>query len=134
MDFEPDFGVAQTDNIVVSACPANPEDDDEDLGFNYYMRIENNSDVKIQILSKNFNITDDKGKNYIDTGVGFNGEMPELEPGEYFEFLDTAPFDSAFAVLYGTCRIVKEHCNQIQDIKIPAINLIGNPQYGCALN
>lgn len=125
MNFENEYVTTQTDDIVISACQAYLEDE-EDNACSYYLRIENNSDEKIQILSKEFNITDDKGNSYLENGLGFKGEIPELEPGEYFEFSDSAPINSAFAVLYGSCRIVKEKYNQIKDIQIPAVNLVGN--------
>lgn len=133
MNFENEFVIAQTDDIVISACQAYLEDEEDDA-CSYYLRIENNSDDKIQILSKDFSITDDKGNSHLENGLGFKGEIPELEPGEYFEFADTMPIKSAFAVLYGTCRIVKEKCNQVKDIKIPAVSLIGNMQYQSSFN
>ena len=133
MNFENEYVTTQTDDILISACQAYLEDED-DNACSYYLRIENNSDDKIQILGKDFNITDDKGNLYLENGMGFKGEIPELEPGEYFEFSDSAPINSAFAVLYGTCRIVKEKCNQVKDIKIPAVNLIGNMRFNTALN
>ncbi len=133
MNFDNEYVTSQTDDIIISACQAYLEDE-EDNACAYYLRIENNSDVKIQILSKDFNITDDKGNSYLENGVGFNGEIPELEPGEYFEFSDSAPLNASFAVLYGSCRIVKEKDNQVQDIKIPAVNLIGNAYQNLAIN
>ncbi len=133
MNFENEYVTAQTDDIVISACQAYLEDED-DNACSYYLRIENNSDDRIQILSKEFSIADDKGNLYLENGLGFKGEIPELEPGEYFEFSNSAPVTSSFAVLYGSCRIVKEKCNQIKDIKIPAVSLIGNTRLGTAFN
>ena len=133
MNFENEYVTAQTDDILILACQAYLEDE-EDNACSYYLRIENNSDDKIQILGKEFNITDDKGNSYLENGLGFKGEIPELEPGEYFEFSDSAPVNSAFAVLYGTCRIVKEKCNQVKDIKIPAVSLVGNMRLNTAFN
>ena len=133
MNFENEYVTAQTDDILILACQAYLEDE-EDNACSYYLRIENNSDDKIQILGKEFNITDDKGNSYLENGLGFKGEIPELEPGEYFEFSDSAPVNSAFAVLYGTCKIVKEKCNQVKDIKIPAVSLVGNMRLNTAFN
>ena len=135
MDFEPDYVTTQTDNIVISACQAFLEDDDAQNGAcGYYLRIENNSDDRIQILGKDFNITDDKGNNFYDNSEGFKGEIPELEPGEYFEIATSAPLSAAQAVLYGTCKIIKEKYNQIQNIKIPAVTLVGNKKFSGAFN
>lgn len=135
MDFEPDYVTSQTDDIVISACQAFlDEEQDASLACGYYLRIENNSDDKIQILGKDFSITDDKGNNFYDNTEGFKGEIPELEPGEYFEFETLAPLSSAQAVLYGTCKIVKEKYNQIQNIKIPAVTLVGSQKFAASFN
>ncbi len=133
MDFEPEYVTAQTDDIVISACQAFLEEDASE-GCSYYLRIENNSDDRIQILGKNFNITDDRGNSFYDNAPGFKGEIPELDPGEYFEFATSAPVKAAMAVLYGSCRIVKETQNLVKDIKIPAVPLVGHYEGGCTLN
>ena len=134
MNFEPDYVTSQTDDIVISACQAFLDDDDNDAACGYYLRIENNSDDTIQILGKDFSITDDRGNNFYDNSEGFKGEIPKLEPGEYFEFASLAPLSAAQAVLYGSCKIVKEKYNQIQNIKIPAVTLISGSQPKGALN
>lgn len=133
MDFETDYVTAQTDNIVISACQAFLEEDDENA-CGYYLRIENNSNDRIQILGKNFNITDDRGNSYYDNTAGFKGELPELEPGEYFEFSTSAPMFAAQAVLYGSFQIMNERQNQIKSIRIPPVSLVGNTEVYTTLN
>ena len=100
----------------------------------YYLKIENNSDDKIQILGKDFNLTDDKGNNYLQSETGFNGEILELNPGEYFEFEDMMPMVSNTAVLYGTCRIADERLKSVKNIKIPALQLFSNSDFSPVLN
>jgi len=131
-DFEPDYVTLTTDNIVVSACQALFKEDDNCCG--YMLKIENNSDEKIQVLGKDLNLTDEKGNNYISGERTFNGEILELNPGEYFEFEDFMPLVSGSAVLYGTCRIIREPANRIQDIKIPALQLFSNKIMPLILN
>lgn len=133
MDYETEFATEECGDIVISACQAFSEEDDNN-SCSYYLRIENNSDSKIHLLSKEFNITDDCGNNYCDNTPGFKGELPALEPGEYFEFSDCAPLHSAFGVLYGSCKIKGEGDNQVRDVKIPALNLTGNMDKNCILN
>lgn len=122
---ELDFVTEHTGNIVVSACPTLIESSAESDEFlwGYYLRIENNSDEKICLLGKNWNITDDKGNNFCDNSAGFKGELPELEPGEYFEFSSTAPLNSAHAVFYGSCKILSSIKKTVSEIKIPTFNL-----------
>lgn len=135
MDYEMDFATEETGDITISACQAYlEEDDDNSDGCAYYLRIENNSDSRIQLLSKEFNITDDHGNSYYNNSLGFKGELPALEPGEYFEYSDSAPLKSAFGVLYGNCKIMDEGNSQVKNIRIPAINLIGSINKNCTLN
>lgn len=134
--FEPEteYLSEQTGDILISACQGVDPEDTTGASCLFCLRIENNSAEKIQILGKTLNITDDKGNNVSQSGLGFNGEMPELYPGEYFEFEDTAFVRSALAVLYGTCRILTESTNQVQDIKIPVLNLFSPQKHASALN
>lgn len=132
MDLDTEFATAEFDDIVISACQAFSEEDDD--GCAYYLRIENNSDEKIHLLSKEFNITDDHGHIYCDHSAGFKGELPALEPGEYFEYADTAPLHSAFGVLYGTCKIMRQNSTQVKDLRIPALSLTGTVSRDCVLN
>jgi len=129
--FEPDFVTSKTDGIVISACQAFNE---EDHLCSYYLRIENDSADKIQILGKDLNLTDSFGNNYLQSGVGFKGEIPELNPGEYFEFEEEMPALQGSAVLYGTCRIIKEGFHQIKNIQIPALELWNDKSVPLILN
>ena len=131
-DFEPDYVTLTTDNIAVSACQALLEDEDGLCA--YMLKIENNSDAKIQILGKDLNLTDEKGNNYLSSSPTFHGEILELNPGEYFEFEDCMPLLASSAVLYGTCRIIKEAANRVEDIKIPVLQVFSNKSYGLTLN
>lgn len=130
--FEPDFVTLNTDDIVISACQCLDQEDDGVCA--YYLRIENNSADKIQILGKDFNLTDDHGNSYIQSETGFHGEILELNPGEYFEFEDMMPISSNTAVLYGTCRIAEKGLKRIKNIKIPALELCANKSVLSVLN
>ena len=80
--------VASSDDIVITACPTLVEENraTQEFLWGYYFCIENNSSERIQLVGKSWNITDDKGNRFCDDSAGFKGEIPELEPGESFEF------------------------------------------------
>ena len=119
-----DFLYSQTDDIMVSACPVLLEEDTTaENVWGYYLCIENNSKNKISLVGKDWNITDDKGNWYSDDTEGFKGELPELEPGECFEYTSTAPLNSGNAVFYGCCKIKKEGQDKIENVKIPTLFL-----------
>ena len=121
---ENEFLYSQTDEIMISACPVLLEEDTTAQNvWGYYLCIENNTDSKIQLIGKNWRITDEAGNNYVDDSIGFKGELPELEPGEYFEFTSEAPLNFANAVFYGSCQVLREGQTAPHNIKIPTFNL-----------
>ena len=83
--------------------------------WGYYFCIENNSNHKISLVGKSWHITDDRGNNYSDDSAGFKGEIPDLEPGEYYEFSSTAPLFSSNAVFYGSCKIKADN-DEVKDL------------------
>ena len=128
---EENFVTSTTDDIVISACTVELEQDEKDFEnkdkfvYGYYLCIENNSSEKIQLVGKNWNITDAKGNNFRDDSLGFKGEIPTLEPGEYYEFTSVAPLSTPSAVFYGSCKVLKEGRGVTEDVKVPTF-LLGN--------
>lgn len=118
-----DYVTAQTGDIVVSAFQEPLEKDSVNRClWGYCLYIENNSSEKIRLLKKDFCITDNFGRNYFSGGQGFHGELPDLEPGEYFEFEDTIMLDATAAVLYGSCVAQTANGDEIK-IKLPLVQL-----------
>ena len=126
---EENFVSAATDDIVISACTVELDENEKDVFnagkyvYGYYLCIENNSSEKISLVGKHWNITDAKCNNFCDDTQGFKGEIPTLEPGEYFEFTSIAPLTTPNAVFYGSCKVVKESAGVSEDIKIPTFIL-----------
>lgn len=120
-----EFLTVSDQGIVISACPVLMEENcrNNDFYWGYYLCIENNTDTKIRLVGKNWNITDELGNRFSDDSAGFKGELPELEPGEYFEFTSEAPLKAANAVFYGSCKVMSEGQNKIKEVKIPTFNL-----------
>lgn len=133
---EPEYITSQTDDIVISACPVLVEENRRTQAFlwGYYLRIENNSAKKIQLLGKNWNVTDSKGNRFCDDSAGFKGELPELEPGEYFEFSSMMPLNASDAVFYGSCKIQEAGQKTVKEIKIPTISLSAGLKPTASLN
>lgn len=121
---ESEFVVSQTDGITVSACPVLVDSvAPSKFMWGYYLCIENNTDQKIQLVGKDWNITDENGNCYNDSSAGFKGELPELEPGEYFEFTSEAPLNVPNAVFYGSCKVLSEGQKKVKEIRIPTFSL-----------
>ena len=107
---------------------------DSEFLWGYYFCIENNSDEKITLLGKDWNITDESGMSYNDSSEGFSGEIPELEPGECFEFSATAPLKAAHAVFYGSCKILKGAAKIAESVKLPVLRFDAGYQPRAVLN
>lgn len=133
---EDEPAMISSDDIVITACPTLVEENKatQEFLWGYYFCIENNSSERIQLIGKNWNITDDKGNRFCDDSVGFKGEIPQLEPGESFEFTSMAPLTSPNAVFYGSCRIQKEGRTEIKDIKIPTFTMSVPEQISLSVN
>ncbi|MDR1026719.1 MAG: ApaG domain [Lactobacillus sp.] len=117
---EADFLTTESDDIIISARQTLVSEDSSSNLWGYYFCIENQSDEKIQLVGKDWNITDDRGNHYQDSSAGFNGELPDLAPGEYFEFTSMAPLASENAVFYGSCKIAEN--NTVKEFKIPTLS------------
>lgn len=136
-DYEDEMQISQTDDITISACPVLVEEESQkdEVLWGYYLCIENNSAHKIHLVGKNWNITDDKGNRYCDDSMGFKGEIPELAPGECFEFTSTAPIKSPNAVFYGSCKIMDDTQKVTKDVRIPTFSLsAGKDHYYATIN
>lgn len=118
-----DYNIAQTGDIVVSAFQELLDKDNAQRElWGYCLRIENNSNERIRLTKKDLCLTDCHGNSRFDYSLGFNGELPDLEPGEYFEFEDTASICGDSAVLYGFCSAITPKGKELK-IKLPLINL-----------
>lgn len=106
----------------------------QEFVWGYYFCIENTSDEKITLVGKDWNITDSQGHSFCDQTSGFKGEIPELEPGEYFEFSSSAPLSTPSAIFYGSCRILKAGKKIAQNIKLPVLQFNAGDRMACALN
>ena len=122
MSIADDLVSLQTGGIVVSAGPVLVDEETENrYMWGYYLCIENNTTKKIQLVGKDWNITDDKGNRFNDSSVGFKGEIPELSPGEYFEYTSYAPLQAKNAVFYGSCKVKTDGIEH--NVTVPTFSL-----------
>ncbi len=132
-----DMVVMENGDLIITAASELVEAShhaDTEFLWGYYFCIENNSDEKITLLGKDWNITDESGQSYNDSSEGFSGEIPELEPGECFEFSATAPLKAAHAVFYGSCKILKGAAKIAENISLPILKFDAGLQQRSILN
>ena len=96
---------AITDGVTVRvAVNFLPEQSRVDAGkwfWVYHIRIENESDQPIQLISRHWRITDGRGViNFVD-GDGVVGEQPVLNPGQSHDYVSGCPLGTHHGSMEG---------------------------------
>lgn len=76
--------------------------------FHYTVKITNEGDDTVQLLSRHWYITDATGHTEQVTGTGVVGERPVLAPGESFTYTSGCPLKTSSGVMRGTYSMVTE--------------------------
>jgi ApaG protein len=76
--------------------------------FHYTVRISNEGDEAVQLLSRHWIITDGNGHVEEVRGAGVVGEQPALSPGESFEYTSGCQFKTSTGTMRGTYQMVTE--------------------------
>jgi ApaG protein len=85
--------------------------------FSYTVRITNEGEETVQLLSRHWIITDGCGHVQEVRGPGVVGEQPVLSPGEGFQYTSSCPLPTASGVMRGTYQMVTEDGNHF-DVEI----------------
>ena len=91
--------------------------------WSYHVRIENGSEVAVQLLSRSWSITDGRGTVHEVVGEGVVGEMPLIAPGAGFDYVSGCPLDTPSGTMRGTYRMVDEDGSAF-DVDIPRFELL----------
>lgn len=76
--------------------------------FHYTVRISNEGDETIQLLSRHWIITDETGHTEEVRGSGVVGEQPVLAPGESFQYTSRCILKTPKGCMRGTYQMVTE--------------------------
>ncbi|MFN7021196.1 MAG: Co2+/Mg2+ efflux protein ApaG [Phycisphaerales bacterium] len=106
---------ATTAGVRVKVTPtyladrSDPEGVREDFGsarfvFGYRIRITNESDRTVQLLSRHWIIVDADGHRSDVNGEGVVGQQPVLAPGQSFEYSSICPLPTPWGTMEGTYR------------------------------
>ncbi len=113
---------AMTEGVTVRvAVNFLPEQSRIDAGkwfWVYHIRIENDSDGPIQLLTRHWRITDGRGMiNYVD-GDGVVGEQPLLQPGASHDYVSGCPLGTPHGSMEGHYTMQRADGSLI-DVAIP---------------
>jgi len=85
--------------------------------FHYTVRITNEGDETVQLLSRHWIATDATGRVEEVKGPGVVGEQPVLAPGESFQYTSGWPLKTPTGILRGTYQMIGEDGDRF-DIEI----------------
>lgn len=110
--------VAITDGIVVRvAVNFLPEQSRVEAGkwfWVYHIRIENESEHTVQLLTRHWRITDGRGAVNIVEGEGVVGELPLLGPGESHDYVSGCPLTTSQGSMEGHYTFRRDDGQEIQ--------------------
>ncbi len=115
-----------THDITISVKPVYLDDqsepDESRFLWAYHIRIENQGDDTVQLLTRYWKITDANGKVQEVRGDGVVGEQPVIPPGDAYEYASGCPLETSSGFMVGSYRLVTEAGDEI-DVGIPLFSL-----------
>jgi ApaG protein len=95
----------------------------------YHVRIENNGEKTVKLMTRHWHITDSLGNVQEVRGDGVIGEQPVLTPGESFEYTSGTPLATPSGIMAGSYRMETDDGKSF-DVVIPAFSLDSPHQAG----
>ncbi len=117
---------AVTQDIQVTVLPefmADRSDPKQSRFFwAYTIEITNKGRLRVQLISRYWQITDSEGRVEEVRGLGVVGEQPVLEPGESFRYTSGCPLQTPSGIMTGSYSLVDE-TERSFEVEIPAFSL-----------
>jgi ApaG protein len=115
-----------TRSIKVTVKPVYLEEqsspDEEHYVWAYHVRIENRGRETVQLKSRHWRITDNRGRIEEVRGPGVVGEQPLLHPGESFEYTSGTPLPTPSGIMVGSYQM-ETKAGERFEVRIPAFSL-----------
>ena len=117
---------AVTRSIEVSVVPFYLDDRSEPVENRYFwgyrVTIDNQSDERVQLLSRYWQITDGSGRVEEVRGAGVVGDQPELDPGDSYQYTSGCPLSTPSGFMVGRYTM-RNARGELFDVDIPAFSL-----------
>lgn len=130
---EPYTFAETTSSITITVEPfyldEQSEPDDGHFVWAYHVRIENNGDRTVRLMTRYWRIIDSLGNVQEVRGDGVIGEQPILNPGGAFEYTSGTPLSTPSGIMVGTYRMETDS-GECFDVNIPAFSLDSPHQGG----
>ena len=111
-----------TVRVSVSYLPEQSEPQRGRWFWAYHIRIENDGDQTVQLLTRHWIITDGRGHRHTVEGEGVVGEQPMIAPGGSFDYVSGCPLSTPTGSMQGSYHMLGEDGGAF-DVTIPKFAL-----------
>jgi len=115
-----------TVHVAVTFLPEQSEPDRGRWFWAYHIRIENQGDQPVQLLTRHWIITDGRGVQHRVDGDGVVGEQPVVQPGKSYDYVSGCPLNTPTGSMKGSYRMIGAG-GETFDVAIPHFALIAPP-------
>ena len=112
-----------TVRVSVSFLPEQSEPAKGRWFWAYHIRIENEGEAAVQLISREWVISDGRGTRHEVRGEGVVGEQPVLEPGASFDYVSGCPLTTPTGAMEGRYHMIAEDGSTFP-VEIPKFPLI----------
>jgi len=112
-----------TVRVSVSYLPEQSEPERGRWFWAYHVRIENEGNQPVQLLTRRWIITDGRGARHSVEGEGVVGEQPVIQPGAAYDYVSGCPLATTSGAMQGSYRMVGAD-GETFDAAIPHFALI----------
>ncbi len=109
--------------VSVSYLPEQSEPDRGRWFWAYHIRIENEGQQAVQLLTRHWIITDGRGSRHSVEGEGVVGEQPMIAPGASYDYVSGCPLATPTGSMQGSYRMVGADGMEF-DVTIPKFTLL----------
>lgn len=114
---------AVTVRVAVSYLPEQSEPARGRWFWAYHIRIENDGERNVQLLTRHWVITDARGARHSVEGEGVVGEKPVIAPGGSYDYVSGCPLATSSGSMQGSYRMMGEDGTMF-DVAIPKFALL----------
>ncbi len=112
-----------TVRVSVSYLPEQSEPGRGRWFWAYHIRIENEGDQAVQLLTRHWIITDGRGSRHSVEGEGVVGEQPMIMPDNSFDYVSGCPLSTSSGAMQGSYHMLADDGDTF-DVAIPRFALL----------
>ena len=91
--------------------------------WSYHIRIENDGETPVQLLSRRWIILDGRGSRHEVEGEGVVGDQPVIDPGESYDYVSGCPLQTPTGSMEGSYGMIDADGDEF-DVAIPRFPLL----------